>query len=1211
MLRCLSPEQLDDLLDGQMEAPDQEVWAVHLDECPRCRQMFDDRTATPDAEQWRLAALEMPELAADELNLLESLKQVPAPAPQANGRGGKAVDYSRFFRGDSLKGNGADASDGQVMRTAPTKSRLPEVPGFEILGELGRGGMGVVYRARQTAYDRPVALKMILAGHQASTEDLGRFNDEAEAISRLRHPHIVQIFEVGQIDGRLFFVLEYVEGGTLADKIKGKPLPARSSAQLVESLSRAMYYAHLRGIVHRDLKPANVLLHGRKAFLDIPEDADRLPEDWDFRRYMPKITDFGLAKLLDRNTGNGHTASGDVVGTPSYMAPEQAQGKPYPIGPTTDVYSLGAILYEMITGRPPFQGATPMDTLFQVHTQEPVPPRKIVRDIPANLQTICLKCLRKEPAERYHSAEELAEDLRLFLEGLPIQTRGLHPVWRSIREFQESVGQWFMAGLVFVLSLIAGGLLIAMWMRNPHSPDVATPTPDAAVVRENASLRLRLAQTACERGEIAHGLAEMSALLEQVEHNPELQPFQSVISNNVAAWARQTPVLIFVAPEATQAAVLLSRAGGFEVDAIGMDRRLIRRQVPSGGKLAELPKGDRCQFISGTADGGWLAAWAGSGPRWWDLVTNRLEATREFDDVANCKGIDLSPDGTSLLLRAEGRGTMLLLLVREPGKNEITADPYPEKADTAATAWHPRGSLVLIGREDGTLSAAAIKPWEVRRKTTLPAGITAVTWIGADIAAVGCADGHIRFWNATGSAVPEPSPIRAHAPGAVVVASGANGMLLSGGNDRSAKLWNIETGDLLAVMPHPAAVQEVAFVKDGKAFLTRDALGTVRVWTVPQGIDTASFAYQGTAARRPEVSTNAEALVVVLNNGRVVNWQGTGSEWSRSVKVPATNATFDLAMPSPDGLTYLTAGTDNGKHAVQFWGLDQQPHKQPLLHDSQVTIAAFRADGKALLTGTVKGSAQLWELAGGVRRDPALSHPGAIRCAAFRPDGQAVILGGAGEARVWSLEKANEPLSPPLRHAETVVEVGWEAEGRVVRTLDIRHVARRWDFATGQRLDPPSPIPADAQVVAHSPNGDQCLTLGPDGALRLLLQGGKIDPLTPSFPAEWKCASFSADGRWLLTGWSDGVRLWDGTTGRAVGPLLRSPSLSGAAFVQNQSSIVTWSTTEAKLWTLPMPVSKQADELRTWLQGRTGLDLAPDGSLRFLDGAQWGKSRSR
>src|SRR5207237_526229 len=152
---------------------------------------------------------------------------------------------------------------------------------------------------------------------------------EAEAISRLRHPHIVQIFEVGQVEGRLYFVLEFVEGGTLADKIQGQPLQARPAAQLAESLARAMHYAHERGIIHRDLKPANVLLHGRKAFMDIPEDMDRRPNDWDFRRFMPKITDFGLAKLLDRSAG--HTASGDVVGTPSYMAPEQAQGKPYPI----------------------------------------------------------------------------------------------------------------------------------------------------------------------------------------------------------------------------------------------------------------------------------------------------------------------------------------------------------------------------------------------------------------------------------------------------------------------------------------------------------------------------------------------------------------------------------------------------------------------------------------------------------------------------------------------------------------------------------------------------------------------------------------------------------------------------------------------------------------------------------------------------------------
>ena len=248
---------------------------------------------------------------------------------------------------------------------------------YELLAELGRGGMGVVYKARQASLKRLVALKMILAGGHAGAADLARFRTEGEAIARLQHPNIVQVYEVGKHEGKPFFSLEFCPGGSLDRKLNGTPLPAQEAAQLVETLSGAMHAAHQAHVIHRDLKPANVLLTSDGT---------------------PKITDFGLAKKIDEA---GQTGSGSIMGTPSYMAPEQAGGKSKELGPACDVYALGAILYELLTGRPPFKAATPLDTLLQVIGDDAVPVRQLQPKCPADLETICHKCLQKEPARRY------------------------------------------------------------------------------------------------------------------------------------------------------------------------------------------------------------------------------------------------------------------------------------------------------------------------------------------------------------------------------------------------------------------------------------------------------------------------------------------------------------------------------------------------------------------------------------------------------------------------------------------------------------------------------------------------------------------------------------------------------------------------------------------------------------------------------------------
>jgi non-specific serine/threonine protein kinase/serine/threonine-protein kinase len=293
----------------------------------------------------------------------------------------------------------------------PTPDAAPErvtVPGYEIVNELGRGGMGVVYQARQTRLRRVVALKMILAAGHAGDADLARFRIEAESIARLQHPHIVQIHEVGEHDGLPYFALEFCAGGSLDKKLAGTPLPSDEAAALLVKLAEGMHAAHQKGVVHRDLKPANVLL---------AEDG------------TPKITDFGLAKKLDEV---GQTQTGAIMGTPSYMAPEQAEGKKN-IGPAADVYALGAILYECLTGRPPFKAATTFDTIMQVVSDEPVPPSRLNAQVPRDVETICLKCLQKDAGKRYGSAAELSDDLRRFRAGEPVRARPVGAWGRMVR----------------------------------------------------------------------------------------------------------------------------------------------------------------------------------------------------------------------------------------------------------------------------------------------------------------------------------------------------------------------------------------------------------------------------------------------------------------------------------------------------------------------------------------------------------------------------------------------------------------------------------------------------------------------------------------------------------------------------------------------------------------------------------------------------------
>ncbi|MCS6976411.1 MAG: serine/threonine-protein kinase [Gemmatales bacterium] len=372
-------------------------------------------------------------------NRAEPMVESPPPPGQT-----AASEATAVFQAPSQASSAADnlrtriESSGASGTTWSAPDSADRIAGYEILDVLGQGGMGIVYKARQPRLNRLVALKMILAGPHAGREQLARFQTEAKAVASLHHPNIVQIHEVGEYSGRQFLALEFVDGAPLDKLLAGKPQDPYQSARLVATLCYAVQAAHDHGIIHRDLKPANILIQKTGTTTTGSRRAGETVQTRSLRKEstlldphgsawgIPKITDFGLAKRMEEQDGN--TVTGAIMGTPSYMAPEQATGKTDLIGPAVDIYALGAILYEMLTGRPPFAGVTPLETLRQVQTQDPVPPTRLQPRLPRDLETICLKALQKEPRQRYLSAAEMGQDLERFLAGEPIHARPVS-VW--------------------------------------------------------------------------------------------------------------------------------------------------------------------------------------------------------------------------------------------------------------------------------------------------------------------------------------------------------------------------------------------------------------------------------------------------------------------------------------------------------------------------------------------------------------------------------------------------------------------------------------------------------------------------------------------------------------------------------------------------------------------------------------------------------------
>ncbi len=965
-------------------------------------------------------------------------------------------------------GLASDAGESAVLRLGD----------YELLEEIARGGMGVVYRARQLSLNRIVAVKVILHGPFSSPEFVRRFRNEAEATATLRHPHIVSVYEVGEYDGHHFLSMEYVEGRNLADLVREHPLAARRAAGYVRSIAEAVHHAHQRGVLHRDLKPSNVLL-----------------DTFD----QPRVTDFGLAKILDRDAEL--TATGEVLGSPNHMPPEQAAGK---LGHTTaqsDIYSLGSILYQLITGRPPFQGGSLAEILVQVQSSEPIPPRQLNPSVPEDLQSICLKCLQKEPSRRYASARELAEDLERFIAQKPVRARPVttaERAWLWCRRRPLLAALW----LSLVMAVLGGmGGIVWQWRRaeflaREEKVQRLAAEENAAKTRLNLyAADVYLAAQAKQDGD--YGLARRTLEgLKPRAGEPDLRGFEWRYLWNLA---RGNQLATLTGHQWIVTGATFS-PDGRQIASCGMGGEVRVWDVATRTCLQKFnPDTDSLWSVSFTPDGRTLMLAGNQGIQFWQTgswqkLTNypgRLASlSRDGTTVAIAESspfsvqesgavtlwnwrtgeklrtfsqegrvLSLSPDGRHLAVAGKitgvnvwdvTRGTLLKSLPTEHSVWSLNFSP--DGRQVVCAGWC--GQALVWDWETGspprTISANRLNLWSAAFS---PDGATIVTT---------SSDQTVRLWDAI--TLQPKAVLHGHANEVWCAAFSADGqMLVTGGKDQNVLLWQLDTNPRPEVIPFDtesaplfSPAGDRLFCRqldesDAGALWNTETLKVVGRFSGPNrkpagysrdGQEVAFPSADGTRLEFWSPGAIAPNRSVGLRDapapgGGYVDW-GMSPEMScffgvdaaglvriwntdtgalvRSIRVPAPP--IRNIVLSRNGCR-LAVSVER-ENEVHMYDCTTGGERRLAGHKDFVSGVAFSPDGATLATGSIDGTIRLWNLASDMAVAMLPGHMQETTDVAFSPDGQTLASICQGESlKLWHLPTLREVYSEQMPQAGT------------------------------------------------------------------------------------------------------------------------------------------------------------------------------------------------
>jgi WD40 repeat protein/serine/threonine protein kinase/Flp pilus assembly protein TadD len=1170
------------------------------------------------------------------------------------------VELHLALQGSGTSSPGAAAARAPTLvtpaETAAELSGAPQVPGYEILGELGQGGMGIVYKARQVALDRPCALKMILHGGRGSVPDRQRFHAEAQAIARLQHPNIVTVYEVGEHEGKPFIALEFCPGGSLDRKLGGTPLGPGEAATLVRTLAEAMHVAHAANIVHRDLKPANVLLSFSR---ETPASAspEALAGVSRLNEAIPKITDFGLAKRLDEV---GQTQTGVVMGTPSYMAPEQAQGQK-DVGPAADVYALGAILYECLTGRPPFKAATALDTVLQVLRDEPVAPRQLNARVPADLETVCLKCLNKVPAKRYPSAGELAADLRRFQAGEPIVARPTGTVERTVKWVRRRPT---LAALLAVSAL-------------------ATITFVAAVLVYNSRLGRALENEASARRTVETTLTDLytaTGLMADERHDPALAMlwFAHAAARagedherrdynlaRVRAWRRQLSWVPFRGlphDDVNVFRVCAFHKGGNFLITVGSKDQCSLWDVQREHRLP-LPGGDRpIRSAAWSPDGRWLALGSATG----EVGLYTFPDGETAENIAHDGPVEVlafSPDSRYL---AVGGGDARVWELRA---RRFATPSLPHPRPVMGLAFSPRGDRLVTACDDGQARAWAVpggagadRPlftvphkgdwnWNNRRvgRPFPPAWVNdqlLVTPTGEHCAVLDAATG-------------KPLRLLAGAPGQpFALAASPDQRHVAFAADAGLSLWNALTGERVGLVPQQGiwAATSLTFSPDGRYLIAGCRDRAAHIWKVPELTPVEQVLRHQGPVCATATTDDGRLLATAQVDGLVRVWCAADVPADRRLE---REDSCGIPRLSRDGRFLAAAGVSNqgcNRHATRLWAADTgEPVGRWVRPGGIILDAVPSPDGKRLAVLSVperldalgagksvspeaQGSLTVWDPLANEAEPVRISMPSEPRNLDYSPDGrQVAVVCGLGEILLIDPvlgQVLRQWQAGPRTWTETIgwfnSDVRFSPDGQSVmaRCGDVVTVWV-WETASGQlRYQSPSDNLLRGEV-RFSPDGRLLATAGREVGFWELASGQCLGSL-PVHPSWVRTTEFAPDGNHVVTASADGeARVYEWRTGRLVcPPLQHARGVWGAAFTPDGRRVVTVSTDQtARAWeirtgkplTPPLPLASPGIALSVLPGGErlavgselTGLtifdlsDLSRDDGLSAADACAW------